>query len=104
LDSDIELVEPLFDQVVERSLMNASAPNPTYLVDPKGRLQQYALAGHSVCPQYVVIHESGPDHDRIRIVEARIVGQVYSVGTARGKCKEAEKRVAIDALLKLGLF
>ncbi|MGG6297782.1 ribonuclease III [Leptolyngbya sp. AN02str] len=108
LDSDIEsvreLVEPLFDQIAGRSPTKTSAPSPTHLVDPKGRLQHYALAEHSVCPQYVVINESGPDHDRTRTVEAQIAGKVYGVGTARGKCKEAEKRAAIDALSKLGLL
>jgi ribonuclease III len=107
LDSDIEtvreLVEPLFEQIVERSPTTASASNSTHLVDPKGRLQQHALAEHGVLPEYVVISESGPHHDRTRTVEVQIAGQVYGTGTARGKRQEAEKQAAIDALKKLGI-
>ncbi|MBD1997949.1 ribonuclease III [Leptolyngbya sp. FACHB-541] len=96
LDSSMEavrvLVEPLFIGAVA-----------TTCADPKGKLQQYAQKEYSQIPEYVVLTESGPDHDKIRVVEVRIAEMPFGQGTARGSKQAAEKEAAIDALKRLVL-
>lgn len=48
---------------------------------------------------YVLIEESGPDHDKQFTVEARIDGEAFSQGKGRTK-KAAEQKAAYEVLLK----
>lgn len=106
LDSGIEavraLVEPLFETVVEVPTASNSCHPATASTDPKGQLQQYALAHHEQLPVYVVVSETGSDHEKVFTVQVQIAGKLYGAGTGRSK-KEAEKQAAITALKQLGL-
>lgn len=66
------------------------------VLDFKSALQeQLARAGRIV--SYVVVEESGPPHDRIFQVEARVSAEVIGSGTGSSK-KAAEQAAAAEAL------
>jgi ribonuclease-3 len=70
------------------------------LLDFKSALQeQLARTGQVV--DYVVVEESGPPHDRIFRVEARVEGDVAGTGTGASK-KAAEQAAAAEALGETG--
>lgn len=70
------------------------------VIDAKSRLhekvQQHALGA----VEYAVVEERGPANDREFVIEARIQGTAYGVGTGRSK-KEAEQEAAAEALQRL---
>jgi ribonuclease-3 len=87
-------VESIFRPLVEREL---ELP----LVDPVSELNEYAqseLGG--ITPDYRVVEASGPDHNKVFILEVWI-GNV-SYGRGQGKSKsEARKQAAISALRRI---
>jgi ribonuclease-3 len=71
--------------------------------DAKNRFQHWAITNHQKNPEYIVIRESGDDHNKVFVVEARVNGIAYSQGEAKKK-KDAEKQAATKVLKKLGLI
>ncbi len=68
-------------------------------LDPKSRFQEIAQEKDGVTPQYKVISESGPDHDKIFEVGAYLGGRL--LGKGKGSSKQAAQLVAAaDALKK----
>ena len=65
--------------------------------DFKSLLQIYSQQFHGVSPQYGVINESGPDHDKRFQASARIGDEVKGWGWGKSK-KEAEQEAAKNAL------
>lgn len=100
-NSDIEAVrayvEPLFVAVVTQRSVTAM------MVNVKSRFQEWALAEKGENPEYCLIEQSGPDHDRTFTSEVRVRGQKYGEGQGRRK-QDAEKEAAKDALIQLGLI
>lgn len=71
------------------------------ITDPKTELQQLVQQAEGDVLTYHVIGESGPDHDKIFEVEARMNSNV--IGSGKGKSKrEAEQNAAIQALRLFG--
>jgi ribonuclease-3 len=66
----------------------------------KSALQQLSQAYISSTPNYKVVNESGPDHEKVFEVVAEINGQRYGIGVGPSK-KEAEQTAARVALKKL---
>jgi ribonuclease III len=65
--------------------------------NPKGRLQELLQAQSTANPQYRVIHESGPDHNKH--FEAVVEWEGREIGRGRGSSKKiAEVAAAEDAL------
>lgn len=64
--------------------------------DYKSRLQEVAQTIHGVAPDYKVVRESGPDHDKTFVVRIR-VGKVQTQGVGKSK-KTAEQEAARKAL------
>ena len=101
-DYIIEIFYPLAKALVDNSvaiktnLLDASSPQATF-IDSKNGFQQWSLANHRVRPQYRIIAESGPDHNKQFTAEVSVLGKVYGVGTASRK-QEAEKKAAETAL------
>jgi ribonuclease III len=93
-----ELVDLLFDSVVEESARSPETPS-----DVKNYFQHWVQTNHQQIPQYVVTNESGADHAKVFTVEVRVNGTVYGEGTGNRR-KDAEKQAAADALRKLGLL
>jgi ribonuclease-3 len=71
-------------------------------LDPRGLLQHKVQKRFGEPPEYVVTDTSGPDHDPVFTVEARIHGELLGVG--RGQNKRAASRAAAEAALSGGLF
>jgi ribonuclease III len=65
--------------------------------DYKTQFQEWCQKRFDGLPQYAVVRESGPDHDKLFEVELRIKGDVVGRGVGRSK-KEAEQLAARQAL------
>ena len=68
--------------------------------DHKSFLQEFLQAQERPLPEYHVVAESGPDHQKLFEVEVRIGGEAVATASGRTK-KEAEQRAARLALLTL---
>jgi ribonuclease-3 len=68
--------------------------------DYKTEIQELCQEKLKTLPEYHVVSESGPDHQKQFSVELSIKGEVYGRGAGRSK-KEAEQRAAKEALEKL---
>ncbi len=69
------------------------------LLNAKGALQQLAQ-GEGLRPDYVLVAEEGPEHDRSYRVEVHLDGERAGSGSGRSK-QQAEKEAAREALLTL---
>lgn len=70
-------------------------------VDYKTTLQQIVQQANTEKLEYVLVGESGPDHDKKFSVEARLNSNV--IGRGEGKTKrEAEQLAAHEALVLFG--
>jgi ribonuclease-3 len=69
-------------------------------LDHKTKLQELCQERLRQLPEYKVVSESGPDHQKQFEVEVWIKGQVSGRGIGRNK-KEAEQRAAKEAIARL---
>jgi ribonuclease-3 len=69
-------------------------------LDHKTKLQELCQERLRQLPEYKVVSESGPDHQKQFEVEVWIKGQVSGRGIGRNK-KEAEQRAAKEAIVRL---
>lgn len=90
-------VEPFFDAVVTHLVVTAQT------VNYKSRFQEWSLANTGMNPTYVIVSESGPDHEKYFVAEVQISGRSYGQGSGRKK-QDAEKDAARNALDRLGLI
>ena len=67
------------------------------LHDYKTRLQEWCQKEYDTLPHYVIVRETGPDHQKTFEVQLTIRGDVLGVGMGRTK-KEAEQMAAKQAL------
>jgi ribonuclease-3 len=65
--------------------------------DYKTRFQEWCQKRYEQLPRYVVVRETGPDHQKIFEVEVRMNERVLGVGQGHSK-KEAEQEAARQAL------
>lgn len=83
------------DEFVKKFILS-DLENKQLFYDSKSILQErIQKAGKSLC--YELVEESGPDHDKFFVVEARIDGQAVSRGTGKNK-KTAEQQAAYQVL------
>lgn len=66
-------------------------------MDPKSRLQEIAQSVDSATPQYKVLSEDGPDHEKLFTVGVYVDGKVKGKGTGPSK-QIAQQRAAEIAL------
>ncbi len=86
----LELYEPLLVDLQEGLLRK----------DYKTLVQELAQAQFGITPEYRIIRESGPDHDKI--FQAEIVLDVKTIGQGMGRSKkESEQAAAKEAWVKL---
>ncbi|NLM45613.1 MAG: ribonuclease III [Firmicutes bacterium] len=85
-----ELFQPLFNELENGSLLN----------DYKTLLQEYTQAKMAMTPEYIIVRESGPDHDKIFVAQLLLGGRIYGEGSGRSK-KEAEQEAARAAYERL---
>jgi ribonuclease-3 len=86
--------------VVERYLLWAEGEVDWHRRDAKTELQERLQAAGRPLPDYLVVAESGPDHDKLFTCEARVAGEVLGRGDGRTK-KEAQQGAAAAALARL---
>lgn len=65
--------------------------------DYKTKLQEEAQTRYKEAPDYRLVSQQGPDHDKIFQVDVFMNGQKFSVGTGKSK-KQAEQNAAKNAL------
>jgi len=70
--------------------------------DYKTRFQEWCQQRYDMLPRYVLVKESGPDHQKVFEVEVEVENQAAGFGVGRSK-KEAEQMAARQALEKLGV-
>lgn len=83
LDHGLEISK----KFIHRVLIEPLTKDGEYLIDEnyKSQLLEYAQANKIEVPNYIVIKEEGPQHDRIFTVKVN-VGEVYfGVGTGKNK-------------------
>ncbi|HOP68773.1 MAG: ribonuclease III [Dethiobacteria bacterium] len=86
----LALFQPIFQELKEGTLRR----------DYKTLVQEYAQARFSSTPEYRIVRESGPDHDKIFEAEILIQKQPAGRGIGRSK-KDAEQAAAREAWFKL---
>jgi ribonuclease III len=70
--------------------------------DPKSALQELLQGRGEPVPEYLVLHETGPSHQRLFEVACRIGGRDVATGSGSSK-KAAQRDAARKALERLGL-
>jgi len=97
LDGGIKAVEAFIDKHLHENYIKAIGG--TLLCDYKTKLQEEVQKNTSINIQYSVIHEKGPDHNKVFTSAVLINGN--SMGKGNGKTKkEAEQNAAKNALEK----
>lgn len=102
LDSGLEAAR----QVIELLLGDYFLLSPSELArpDPKNRLQEWLQERDYPVPEYRLVEELGPQHERCFVVEVVVRGA--SIGLARGKSKKIAAgkaaRLALSALKEEG--
>lgn len=84
--------------LIQRELEENYSP---IITDPKTELQQLIQQSEGDVLTYTVIGESGPDHDKVFEVEAKMNSNVIGYGKGKSK-REAEQNAAIEALRLFG--
>jgi ribonuclease-3 len=86
-----EFIHGLLDQTSDKYIFQTDS------FDPKSTLQEWSQAQKLGIPNYVTVNTSGPDHDRLFVVNVQIGGKVYGSGTGHSK-QIASRLAALDAI------
>ena len=87
---------------VQKFVLDHVPVNRPYNMDYKTALQEKVQQKKNQVLSYVLVGESGPDHDKHFEVQLRLNDQVVGVGSGSSK-KQAEQQAARQALEKQGL-
>ena len=99
LDDGIGPAGEFITRFFEETIRKAQATGGT--ADYKTEVQELCQERLKTLPEYRVVSESGPDHQKQFEIELSVRGEVYGRGTGKSK-KEAEQRAAREALQRLG--
>ncbi|MYB26969.1 MAG: ribonuclease III [Candidatus Dadabacteria bacterium] len=91
-EKTFEVVSRLFQDAVEED---------DFPHDSKTQLQEVSQSVFGKTPEYRVLSEEGPQHERTFTVEVRISSDLAGTGKGRSK-RQSEQSAARDALRKLG--
>lgn len=100
LDQDIARVWSFMDPMLESTVRVIIANQVEH--HPKSILQEWSQSKGFGTPEYHMVGDSGPDHDKYFEVEVLIEGTVYGRGIGHSK-QAATKQAAKLALGKLGI-
>ncbi|MFW6386726.1 MAG: ribonuclease III [Bacillota bacterium] len=98
LDKGIEKVSDFIIDIFSKDIEIVSSEK--YIRDYKTRLQELTQEQSTKRPEYNVVAEKGPDHNKTFVVEVSFAGKVLGRGKA-SSIKEAEQDAAKEAFLKL---
>ncbi len=93
-----ELIENLYGKIIYKAINGGVSQEEKNLGDPKNRFQQWTLANFIQNPEYQIISELGPPHDREFIAVVKVNKLVY--GKGRGKKKQDATKAAAEAALR----
>ena len=87
---------------IHRVLIEPLTKDGEYLVDEnyKSQLLEYAQANKIDVPNYIVLKEEGPQHDRVFTIKVNIGEEYFGIGKGKNK-KTAEQNAAKAALEKI---
>ncbi len=87
---------------INRILIQPTTKEDDYLVDEnyKSQLLEYAQANKLEAPNYIVIKEDGPQHDRLFTIKVTVGKEHFGVGKGKNK-KTAEQNAAKSTLEKI---
>jgi ribonuclease-3 len=91
------IIEPAKEMI----LANSEDQADDDLIDYKSQLQEKVQKDYQEIPEYKIIRESGPDHNKSFMVEVMVKGEVFGRGYGQRK-KSAENIAAKEALSQLG--
>jgi len=92
-DAAFRFIETNFLPLMDR--LHSTANNYDY----KSQLQEMVQVGHGAMPNYKIIREDGPDHDKTFLIELKVL-DLETQGTGKNK-KAAEQEAARKALVIL---
>jgi ribonuclease-3 len=98
LDATRHVVVRLFAEELAQVATQQHRPGAD---DYKTQFQEWCQRRFDSLPQYVIVRESGPDHDKVFEVEVTVGGESVGRGVGRSK-KEAEQLAARQALQQAG--
>jgi ribonuclease III len=91
-DTTYMLINDLFKETLEKNLFNEN------IIDYKSMLQEFVQEQGEATPQYEVINEIGPDHDKTFEISLNILN-IHSKGF--GKTKKAAEQACAKQALKM---
>jgi ribonuclease-3 len=97
IDQGIDVAGQVVDRLLEREWEAAARRGAG--VDYKSRLQEVTQARYQETPQYVLMGEVGPEHDKMFTVQVRVGAGVLGAGS--GKSKKLAEMEAARAALKI---
>jgi len=90
------------EDFIDRTIFRFQDELLDVMVNYKSILLELVQAEKRGCPEYRTVSESGPDHDKVFVIEVRVDGE--PIGTGTGKTKKAAEQVAaqngLDAFVK----
>lgn len=98
LDGGLEAAKKFILRFIEQEI---KSPHLKSMRDYKTDLQEIVQKNPEDKIEYVLVDESGPDHDKSFIVEVRLDENVIGRGVGKSK-KEAEQKAAKEALSLMG--
>lgn len=98
LDQGFETARMWLEEVFENDLRNSTSTE--FEKDYKTRFQEWAQSEKKKTPKYVLLKESGPDHQKHFHVEVRIDDEFWGEGYGMSK-KKAEQQAAESALRRI---
>lgn len=97
LDGGLEAARKIIEPMLESAFEERATRTVT---DPKTQLQEVSQALGWDLPEYRLTASTGPDHNKVFVVECWLAGELAGTGEGPSK-KAAEQRSAEDALAKL---
>ena len=98
LDSGIDSVKKFLTPFIKKQVDAATSGGLD--VNYKSELQQYSQKRFGLPPQYQLLGNQGPDHDRWFQVSAQVDKKMFGPAWGKNK-KEAEQRAAANALAEI---
>ena len=86
-------IEALTDELGQIDVLKEKPGGDDY----KTRFQEWCQKRHELLPRYVIVRETGPDHQKLFEVEVLVNDKVFGIGRGHSK-KEAEQEAAQRAL------
>ena len=96
LDRGFEAAQSFILRQMSPILHDLDALTPDY----KSTLQERAQRDYQVLPDYRLVSEEGPSHDKTFVLQVSILGNDLGQGTGRSK-REAGQQAAAEALVRL---